>query len=328
MKILIPILFLCGAATSYWWPLGAKRNQEPSNQPTNTNTSPSRSGNRFTEDIEFHLQAIRDARNPREQALAVAELAARLPVHEIEDWINKGCLRFLDNDLEELFRTITTQRWMEEDPATIAHFQVEKGWSSSTLTPYFEAWVKADPEAAVAYVRSQQHRNKSIQSAVALAVALAQTDVLTALALIDEIRSRWSAQLSWKEPLLRIARQDPQAVLQWIDRLPPNARKTGVSAVATAALETDFAWSIALLQREGLGWEGLKDARPNTSSLFLANLDKLPPEWITPLASTLTHGNEIAWLELREHEFLTSAQLKLIHEQAADRFYDLVLRPD
>lgn len=248
------------------------------------------------------IRAIKD-RNARMQALV--RLATSLPLGDIRQWYEGNYLGFLDEDSANVFRRIVEERWMEADPADIARFMMDR--KAYRCERYIEAWLKADAPAAKAYLVTRKGEQLD-DLTIDYAEIIGKTDVPAALEFLSstKISNRFILQTA----LCRIARQDRDAVMTYLNGWPKEERSRVLKRIAEEYFETDLPWAIKLLQQQGETAESFARNMPrffrtlHSGESRVGHFAGLPAGWAETIAAShpeaLVNDCAADWLELRE----------------------------
>lgn len=296
----------------------AKRSPRSGSRPTNPSASIDRS----------ELDRIAALPRGSTKSVEVVELAYRIPMHEIASWLHGDRMRALSWAHGALMREILQERWLADDPAAFTRYMVSRGpvWVSKMIG-YLDAWCAVDREGAFRFVRSLRGDDAGRNVANALIAAVAKSDAGAALALYQEFRDAGT----WVAPqIYTLVRTDRAILREWIRQLPdPAVRSRSYAQAAQFALSEDFSWAIETLQESGIDWRGLtaiylpssNQQINNLGQVFLEHIGEIPSEWIPEIANikgTLSSGNELEWLQLRQHSDLAPDHLAAIQHRAAE----------
>ena len=334
MKTLHSLLLLAaGLAVGLAIPIPQARPASASSPPSNAKPERSRSL-RMPDSVRHEVRLIRSLKDRHERMQAVVRLAASLPVGDLKEWFEGNYLGFLDKDTADLFRLIAGERWMEVDPGGIARFMMDRKVSRSER--YIEAWLKADPTAAKAYLdtREGEQRAELINDYTQI---IGKTDVPGALEFISSLKEldRGSAYAALDD----LAKVDRNAVMAYIEAWPAEQRSRARKSIAAAYLNTDFPWAIAQLQQEGETADSFTYTLLGTSPNFPAGVSRiarfasLPEGWADRIADrkalVLTSRCPADWLELRQAPSWLSPEAfqKFQLAAAAESNWDYERRP-
>ena len=272
--------------------------------------------------VRAELDAIRDAGSTGNRMRATIDLATRLPVADLAEWMEKHWFDTGDGFDLTLFRKIAMQRWRDEDPEGLMAWNMKNG--SSNISQTISSWVKTDPARALAFFR--EHPNQSMEMQTLAEVA--KVDAALALSHLKEMIDRGMSSRSGShldERLFHeIAKKDLAALEAALDSLPPAWRIRAEGAAVGARLKADFAGELRKLQERPDGWKIFQVAMGSTEGIkdkLFNELANLPSSWKSGLAAE-THryvGQESAakWLDVDlEGMGFSQSQTRNIHFMA------------
>lgn len=305
MKVHHALLLLAGSITLGWMiPVSRPETVTTPALPNNAKSGPPRSL-RMSEAARREVRVIRAIKDRNARMQALVRLAASLPVADLKQWYEGNYLGFLDEDSANVFCRIAEERWMEADPADIARFMMDR--KVYRCERYIEAWLKADAPAAKAYLVTRQGEQLN-ELTIDYAEIIGKTDVPAALEFLSstKVSNRFISQAA----LYRLARQDRNAVMAYVDAWPKEERSRVLKGIAEEYLETDLPWAMTLLQQQGETAESFAANMPRffrtlyPTESRVGHFAGLPAGWAETIAASrpdvLVNDCAADWLELRE----------------------------
>jgi len=272
--------------------------------------------------VRAELDAIRDAGSTGNRMRATIDLATRLPVADLAEWLEKHWFDTGDGFDLTLFRKIAMQRWREEDPEGLMAWNMKN--SPGNISQTMSSWVKTDPARALAFF--QEHPNQSMEMRILAEVA--KVDAALALSHLKEMIDRGMGSRSGSdldERLFQeIAKRDPAALEAALDSLPPVWRIRAEGAAVGARLKADFAGELRELRDRPDGWKVFQAAMGSTEGVkdkLFNELANLPSSWKSGLAAE-THRyvdqeSAAKWLDVDlEGMGFSQSQTRNIHFMA------------
>lgn len=116
------------------------------------------------------------------------------------------------------------------------------------------AWAEKDPDAAIAWVKSQEDPFQKTKGLAAIASALAKANPAKALELMESMPSSPLLAKAGTDYVAVLAKTDPQAAKAYLDaHLSGTNRLQGIAAIAAGQASTHPAGALRLLRENGIG---------------------------------------------------------------------------
>lgn len=287
------------AAFALVWLLPSPSEPEPRDRPAPTQESTRTRVSSSRVSTPALVARIASLSNHEDRVRQVIALASSLPLDQIKTWRNQAFLDSLDDDLEFLFSTITSHRWLEADPVAFLTWAREN--TPLRFYYYLEKSATADFTSTLTFLKSLPgglHQNTFPLERIF--AHLAESNPSLAFKHVTESPFLFQAPPNTRlRILMSLAAAAPQEFARLRQTWPESQRRASAPALASALLKNDFQSGLDFLASEDLGYSTLIDALNHTSSrkTLVSNLDKIPAEWLRMIvdrnSNILTYANDI-----------------------------------
>ncbi|MGJ8697830.1 MAG: hypothetical protein ACSHYF_16045 [Verrucomicrobiaceae bacterium] len=305
-----------------------------------TATLPRSTGTRTQATSRHDDPRIREARKVtsyQDRVRHFIALISTIPVSEIPALHRSQSFTGLDPELENLFWSITSERWLAEDPRAFMTWATRLNYNRAST--YFAHWTATDPSAATTFAKTlspnEAHsllaaaikQNGKTNPDLAFQIATHHLDFLN----LNSYQTR--------NILSTLANLDPTRFLALRDQLPPSIHNDLLHAHTASTLKSDFTGAISSLLDAGLGFRDLIDSsryldhREDFVALLSQHRHQLPQGWFKELLTTKPHLlNNAAGLKLLMDNPsalpLDESELQRLHSRLTQNYYDTKAAPE
>jgi len=231
------------------------------------------------------VSAIASAPSFEDQTHRVIALAYSIPVPELKNWHSHHSLKSLDRDLQQLFRSIVSERWLEADPAGFITW-IRK-LNNRREGFHLAKWAAKDPQGALTFLKDSP--NPEVPDHVtSLLGNLVRIDPDAAFSLAEGIFASDLASYRFPKAVAILAKADLDRLLAMRSSWPDDLRERSTTAIASTFLTSDFPRALEILQSENGDWDDLVSALylgsyRETQIALIKNAQDLPSGWFAKI---------------------------------------------
>lgn len=292
MKAAIPLIALAAAFALAWFFTPLPQGDTPRSEEVTPGKLAHSSHSSHSSSPQRRANILAQKSTYQDKARHVIALASSIPIPEIKDWHTNSYLDALDGDLEHLFSSITSERWLEDNPREFLTWSQTMNYERHDF--FLAKWAETDPNAALSFLKTSSPGNFPSQFS-SLLRTLTQTNPEIAFDLAAKHLPSMPASHYRNNTLASLANLDPERALALRDTLPASLHFKTTIAIAGTLLKSDFSRSLQLLQEEKAGWEGLLQALDSgpyyeSRTALIENSSSLPAGWLEKIIERSPHN--------------------------------------